>query len=218
MRRALPQGLYAIADGSAGRPVLDLVGAFVRGGAAVVQLRLKDAGAGELLRVAREARRLCQPGKTLLFVNDRPDVARLAEADGVHLGQEDLPWQAARQIIGPQMIIGVSTHSNQEIDAAQGADYIGFGPIFATQSKPGAPLPSPHGVEGLRRAVQRSRVPVVAIGGITSQTAAGIFAAGARCAAAIAELCKAPDPEAAARALAAAFQPGARVPQPGASR
>src|SRR5207302_1397264 len=162
--------------------------------------------AGELLRVAREARELCS-GVTPLLVNDRPDVARLAEADGVHLGQDDLPVQAVRAILGPQALIGVSTHSDAEIDAAQGADYIGFGPIFTTPSKPGATLPAPQGLEGLRRAVQRSRVPVVAIGGIGVDSAHEIAAAGARCAASIAYLCNAPDPEAATRALA---QAGAR--------
>jgi thiamine-phosphate pyrophosphorylase len=196
--------VYAIVDGSATRPPIDLVGAFVRGGAAVVQLRLKEAGAGELLRVAREARKLCA-GRALLLVNDRPDVARLAEADGVHLGQEDLPWPAARAILGPGALIGVSTHSDAEIDAAQGADYIGFGPIFATGSKPGRPLPSPHGIGGLRRAVRRSRVPLVAIGGITIERASEVARAGARCVAAIAELCFAPDPELATREMAKAF-------------
>src|SRR5439155_10748341 len=93
--RSLPAGIYAIVDGSADFPPLDLVGAFVRGGAAVVQLRLKQVGAGELLRIAREARKLCA-GRAALVINDRPDVARLAEADGVHLGQEDRPWRAAR--------------------------------------------------------------------------------------------------------------------------
>ena len=200
----LPAGLYAIVDGSAGRPPLDLVAAFVRGGASVVQLRLKTIGAGELLKVAREARKLCA-GRSLLLVNDRPDVARLAEADGVHLGQDDLPWQAARAILGPQALVGVSTHSDAEIDAAQGADYVGFGPIFPTASKPGARLPPPQGLDGLRRAIGRSKAPVVAIGGITARTAAQVAEAGARCAAAIAELCNAPDPEAAARALAQEF-------------
>ncbi|MGZ6143574.1 MAG: thiamine phosphate synthase [Myxococcales bacterium] len=202
---ALPYGVYAIADGSAGRPLLDLVGAFVRGGAVVVQLRVKTSGlrpqaSGELLEVARAARRLCA-GKALFFVNDRPDIAKLAEADGVHLGQEDLPLAEARKIVGPRMIVGISTHSDAEIDGGQGADYVGFGPIFATQSKPGAPLPPPHGIEGLRRAVQRSKVPVVAIGGITAATAREVYAAGARCLAAIAGLCSAADPEAAVRAL-----------------
>ena len=201
---SLPSGVYAIVDGSAIRPPLDLVGAFVRGGAAVVQLRLKEAGAGELLRVAREARKLCA-GRALLLVNDRPDVARLAEADGVHLGQEDLPWLAARAILGPSALIGVSTHSDGEIDGALGADYIGFGPIFATSSKPGRPLPPPHGIEGLRQAVRRSRVPLVAIGGITIERASEVAGAGARCVAAIAQLCGAADPEAATREMAKAF-------------
>ena len=203
--RSLPAGIYAIVDGSAARPPLDLVAAFVRGGAAVVQLRLKQAGAGELLRIAREARKLCA-GRALLIVNDRPDVARLAEADGVHLGQDDLPWQAARAIIGPQALVGVSTHSEAEIDASEGADYVGFGPVFATTSKPGSPLPPPHGIDGLRRAVQRSKAPVVAIGGIGIEQVRDVVRSGARCAAAIAQLCNAPDPEAATRAMAEAFR------------
>ena len=202
--RSLPSGIYAIVDGTATRPPLDLAGAFVRGGAAVVQLRLKQAGAGELLRIARAARKLCA-GRALLIINDRPDVARLAEADGVHLGQEDLPYEAARAIVGPRALVGVSTHSDAEIDRGQGADYIGFGPVFATASKPGAPLPSPHGIDGLRRAVQRSKVPVVAIGGIGVERVRDVALAGARCAAAIAQLCNAPDPEAATRAMAQAF-------------
>jgi thiamine-phosphate pyrophosphorylase len=201
---SLPAGVYAIVDGSAVRPPLDLVGAFVRGGAAVVQLRLKQGGAGELLRVAREARKLCA-GRALLLINDRPDVARLAEADGVHLGQEDLPWQAARAIVGPRALVGVSTHSDAEIDDAQGADYIGFGPVFPTASKTGAPLPPPHGLEGLRAAVQRSKVPVVAIGGITTGAVPEVARTGVRCVAAIANLCSAADPEAATRAMAEAF-------------
>jgi thiamine-phosphate pyrophosphorylase len=174
-----------------------------------VQLRLKDAGAGELLRIAREARRICA-GRALFLVNDRPDVAKLAKADGVHLGQDDLPLAEARALLGPQAVIGISTHSEAEILAAQAADYIGFGPIFDTRSKPGAILPPPHGIAGLRRAVGLSRRPVVAIGGITAATAPEVSAAGARCAAAIAELCGAADPEAAVRSMAKAF--GGRQP------
>jgi thiamine-phosphate pyrophosphorylase len=204
----LPRGVYAIVDGSAGRPPLELVRAFVRGGAAVVQLRLKGAGAGELLDVAREARKLTA-GKSLLIINDRPDVAKLAEADGVHLGQDDLPVEDARALLGPKALIGLSTHSDEEISNAAGADYIGFGPIFATRSKPGAPLPPPHGPEGLARAVRLAKVPVVAIGGITLQNVAQVRAA--HCAAAIADLCNAPDPEAAVRALHDAFAVG-RLP------
>jgi thiamine-phosphate pyrophosphorylase len=206
MPAALPRGVYAIVDGSASGSPLDLVAAFVRGGAAVVQLRLKDAGAGEFLKVAREARKLCF-GKALLLVNDRPDVARLAEADGVHLGQEDLPVAVARKILGPQALIGVSTHSELEIYVANkdGADYIGFGPVFETSSKPGALLPEPHGTQGLRSAVNRSRVPVVAIGGITTSSAKVLSFTGVHCVAAIAELCNAPDPEKRTREMVAAF-------------
>jgi thiamine-phosphate pyrophosphorylase len=200
----LPRGIYAIVDGSAARPPLELVAAFVRGGAAVVQLRLKDAGAGELLRLARESRKLCA-GKALLIVNDRPDVARLAEADGVHLGQDDLPVAAARAILGAKALIGVSTHSDGEIDAADGADYVGFGPIFATKSKAGAPLPPPQGVAGLQRALKRARMPVVAIGGITVTAAKAFSVTEVRCVAAIAELCNAPDPEMRMREMVEAF-------------
>jgi thiamine-phosphate pyrophosphorylase len=203
----LPHGIYAIVDGSASRPPLHLVEAFAAGGAVVVQLRLKEAGAGELLRIAREARRICA-GRAMLIVNDRPDVARLAEADGVHLGQDDLPLADARRLLGPGALIGISTHSDAEIEAGQGADYIGFGPVFATRSKHGAVLPPPHGIEGLRRAVARSRVPVVAIGGITVAKVREVAEAGACCAAVIAEVCHAADPEGAVRALAAAFAAG----------
>lgn len=211
------RGLYAIADGSAARPPLELVAALLRGGARVLQLRLKSAGAGELLRVAREASALCRAAGALFLVDDRPDVARLAGADGVHLGQDDLPVEAARAVLGPEALVGVSTHSDAEIDAAlsAGADYLGFGPIFATATKaataPGAaPLPAPHGPAGLARAVRRAgRVPVVAIGGATAANAAELSRAGAACVAAIGELCRAPDPAAAARALAEAFGSGA---------
>jgi len=108
-----------------------------------------------------------------------------------------------RAILGPNALIGISTHSEDEIDAADGADYVGFGPIFATQSKAGAPLPPPHGIEGLRRAVRRSKLPVVAIGGITAANARDVHVAHG--AAAIASLCNAADPEAATRALVEAF-------------
>jgi len=205
------QGLYAIVDESSTRPPLALVAAFLEGGAAVVQLRLKNAASGDLFRLAVAAGELCRARGALLFVNDRPDVARAAGADGVHLGQEDLPPAAAREILGADAIIGVSTHSEAEIDAAikSGADYVGFGPIFATRSKGASPLPPPHGIAGLRHAVERARpLPVVAIGGITAARAGEIKQAGAACAAAIAELCNAADPAAKAREMAEAFRGG----------
>jgi len=210
-RLARLRGLYAIVDGSAARPPLDLVQAFLRGGAAVVQLRLKQLPARDLLEVAREAAAICRQRGALLLVNDRPDVARAAEADGAHLGQGDLPAGAAREVLGEDALIGVSTHSDAEIDQAlaSGADYLGFGPVFETRSKPGAPLPPPHGLAGLERAVRRAApIPVVAIGGLTAASAAAVARAGAACAAAIGELCQAADPESAARAVAEAFARG----------
>ena len=210
-RLARLRGLYAIVDGSAARPPLDLVQAFLRGGAAVVQLRLKQLPARDLLEVAREAAAICRQRGALLLVNDRPDVARAAGADGAHLGQGDLPAGAAREVLGEDALIGVSTHSDAEIDQAlaSGADYLGFGPVFETRSKPGAPLPPPHGLAGLERAVRRAApIPVVAIGGLTAASAAAVARAGAACAAAIGELCQAADPESAARAVAEAFARG----------
>ena len=210
-RLARLRGLYAIVDGSAARPPLELLQAFLRGGAAVVQLRLKALPARDLLELAREAVAICRQRDALLLVNDRPDLARAAAADGVHLGQQDLPAGAAREVLGPDALIGVSTHSDAEIDAAiaAGADYLGFGPVFETASKPGAPLPAPHGVAGLERAVRRAAsVPVVAIGGLTARTAGEVARAGAACAAAIGEICHAADPERAARSLAEAFARG----------
>ena len=202
------RGLYAIADGAAGVPPLELVAAFLRGGARVIQLRLKTVSDAELLRIATAASIQCRQAGALFLVNDRPDVARLAGADGVHLGQEDVPIDAARAVLGPDAIVGVSTHSDAELDAAiaAGADCVGFGPIFETASKPGAALPPPHGIDGLRRAVEKARgVPVIAIGGLTERRASEVARAGARCLAAIGELCRAPDPEAATRRLARAF-------------
>ena len=190
--RTLPKGAYCIVDDAAGQPPAGLVSRFAEGGAAVIQLRFKRLGAGAFLAAAREARAICA-GRVVLLVNDRPDIARLAGADGVHLGQDDLPVSAARKLLGPDALIGLSTHSDAELDASEGADYVGFGPVFPTTSKPGQPLPAPHGLEGLRRAVRRARVPIVAIGGITCSTVRSVAEAGAHCAAAIGELARDPD-------------------------
>jgi len=201
------KGLYAIADGSGKLPPLELIQAFLEAGAGVVQLRLKGAGAGELLQIARQAASLCR-GRALFLVNDRADVARLAGADGVHLGQGDLPVAAARAVLGEDALIGLSTHSDEEVARAREAqvDYVGFGPIFATATKQ-TPLPPPQGLERLRRAVQLAGVPVVAIGGITAATAGPVRLAGASCAAAIGEICGL-DARHRARGFARAFAEG----------
>ena len=134
-----------------------------------VQLRCKDEDAGTFLRIAHAIRRLTAGTGTLFIVNDRIDIALLSEADGVHLGQDDISPQEARALAGEKMLIGLSTHTLEQVDRAQDdpIDYIGFGPAFTPFSKKN---PDPvTGVEGLRKAVARSRLPVVAIGGITRE-------------------------------------------------
>jgi thiamine-phosphate pyrophosphorylase len=220
-RLARLHGLYAIADdGFAERPeaLLRLVDSFLRGGARVIQLRCKTLGSRELLALTRASVALCKERDALLFLNDRPDLAALAGADGVHLGQEDLPLAEARQIVGPEVLLGLSTHSEAELDraVAQGADCVGFGPAFATQTKtataPGSvPLPPPHGVVGVQTIVARAgQVPVIAIGGIDEERAEELAAVGATCIAAISELCRADDPVAKTRAFVEAIDRGVR--------
>ena len=142
---------------------------------------------------------LVRQAGALLIVNDRSDVARAADADGVHLGQDDLPVPAARALLGPLAIVGVSTHSpGQALDAAAaGADYIGVGPVFTTTTKEHA-LPA-GGLELLRTVRAAVELPLVAIGGITPETAASVRAAGADAVAMIAALVRAPDVAAAVR-------------------
>ncbi len=162
--------------------------------ACVLQVRIKPCDTADLVRVARMARRVCDEAGIPLVVNDRVDVALAAGADGVHLGQTDLPIEAARAIAGNKLFIGVSTHDLAQVAAAVagGADYLGFGPIFATTTKRN---PDPvQGLAGLREAVAAAHgVPVVAIGGITRESARDIYAAGASCLCAIASVNHAED-------------------------
>jgi thiamine-phosphate pyrophosphorylase len=183
--------------------VVDVVGGGADPCAAAVQLRLKDAPTEVLVAEARRLRR--EVGAALLIVNDRVDVALAAGADGVHLGQTDLPLADARAIAG-DLIIGISTHDLDQVRAAVagGADYLGYGPVFATATKEN---PDPvQGVDALAAAVAAAApVPVVAIGGITPERAGDVAASGCAAACAIASVNGAPDPAAAARAIAAAF-------------
>lgn len=171
--------------------------------ARVLQLRWKPrAGAApstsDLVRVARMARRVCTEAGAALVINDRVDVALAVGADGVHLGQTDLPLAAARAIAGDRLWIGVSTHDVDQVRAAcaGGADYLGFGPIFATSTKAN---PDPvQGLAGLRAAVAAAGGrPIVAIGGVTPGHAAALYAAGAAAVCAISAVNDAADREAA---------------------
>jgi thiamine-phosphate pyrophosphorylase len=174
----------------------------LRGGVDIFQLRDKDASDEELLRAAGQARALCDRHGALLVLNDRPDLAVAAGAHGVHLGQDDMPLAQARAIVGPDMLIGRSTHTPEQIDSAHGADYIGVGPVHATPTKLGRPA---VGLDLVGYAAAHASVPFFAIGGIDETNIGAVVAAGATRAAVVRAIGDASDPEAAARGLRAAL-------------
>jgi thiamine-phosphate pyrophosphorylase len=189
-RRALPSPLYAILDPSQGkaRPAIGILTDLLNGGAKLLQLRAKDLTSNEFYRLAIEARKLTRQSGCLLIVNDRVDIALASQADGVHLGQEDLPLETARKLMGEQKIVGISTHDLAQAQEAEkaGADYIGFGPIFGTSTKETGY--SARGVEMLREVCAAAKIPVVAIGGITENNVAQVWNAGAEAAAIISDI------------------------------
>jgi thiamine-phosphate pyrophosphorylase len=174
------------------------LGAAVRGGVDIVQIREKELPDSELVPVLHEARRVTARLGVPLVVNDRPDLAALVGADYVHVGQDDPPVGAGR---GFGVNVGLSTHAPGEIDAAD-ADYIGVGPVFATPTKAGRPA---VGLELVRYAAAHARQPWFAIGGIDATTVADVVAAGARRIAVVRAIGDAADPEQAAAELAAAL-------------
>jgi len=186
-------GLYAIADADAcqraGTDLAATAFALLEARPAALQLRWKDAAAGELLALTRRILEAARGLDVPVIVDDRVDVARMAGADGVHLGQDDLPLSVARAQLPAGSLIGISTHDLAQVRAATeaGADYLGFGPIFPTGSKE---RPDPVvGLPGLEAAtLLAGGTPVVAIGGITHQTLPGVRQSGARAAALIGEL------------------------------
>jgi thiamine-phosphate pyrophosphorylase len=193
-----------------GRDLPDLLRAAVAGGVDVVQLRDKQLGDEELTAVANAARALCERLGVLLIVNDRPLVARESGADGVHVGQDDMAVADARELVGPDVLIGLSTHADGEIDnaaasAADGTplvDYIGVGPVHETPTKAGRPA---VGVELVRYAAVHASVPFFAIGGLDTTNIADVLAAGAARAVVLRAIADAEDPEEAARELRAAI-------------
>ncbi|MBX3246671.1 MAG: thiamine phosphate synthase [Myxococcales bacterium] len=205
MTTPLPwRGFYAIVDPEVcERSPLDVAEGLLAGGAAVLQLRAKGPDDRETLALARALRARCAKVGVPFVMNDRVDLALLAGADGLHLGQDDLPITEARALFrGP---IGVSTHDLTQLREAiaLGADLCGFGPVFPTGTKL---RPDPVvGLDGLREACALSTVPIVAIGGISLDDAPAVRAAGAALVAAIGATCRANDPGAAARAFGAAM-------------
>jgi thiamine-phosphate pyrophosphorylase len=206
--------LYLVCDSApGGRELSALLRAAIVGGVDIVQLRDKQLGDEELTAVARATAALCRELGALFIVNDRPEVAAAAGADGVHVGQEDMPIVQVRELLGAQMLVGLSTHTPAEIDAAaaptgtqpdgdslRGVDYIGVGPVHATPTKPGR---AATGLELVRHAVLHARLPFFAIGGIHAGNAASVVDVGARRVAVLRAIAEAADPEHAARELRA---------------
>jgi thiamine-phosphate pyrophosphorylase len=199
-----PARLYPIADalGEPGRSHVATAAAILRGGARFLQLRVKDRGSADFVAIARAVKRITDAVGATLIVNDRADVAKLIDAGGVHLGQDDLPPRAARRLLGDGKIIGLSTHTLEQAEgAARGepVDYIAFGPIFATTSKQRPdPVQSLDALRAVRRCV---KLPIVAIGGISASTMPAVLEAGADAVAMIGEIVRAPDIEAKVREL-----------------
>lgn len=191
-----------------GRSLVEVVRAALQGGAPAIQLRDKRADGRALLELATRLSAETRSAGALLFVNDRLDVALAAGADGAHLGDDDLPLPAARRIVPPGFLLGRSVDDADQARAAaaDGADYVGVGPVLSTPSKPEAG--DAIGVEGVARVCGAVDLPVVAIGGVDGATAAAIAEAGAAGVAVIRAVMRAADPGHAARELLAAFRRG----------
>src|SRR5262245_18164123 len=190
--------LYVILDRTVAgaRDLVDLLDAVIAGGARMIQLREKTWPSGRLLPLAERLRARCREAGVTFVMNDRVDLAVAIEADGVHVGQDDLPTRLARPLLRRGMILGVSTHSVEQARRAQadGADYVAVGAMFPTQTKPDFELVGPALVRAVRPEV---RVPLVGIGGITPGNAGEVIRAGADGVAVISAVCAAADPAAA---------------------
>jgi len=197
MPRILPgeTDLYALTDSrlSLGRSVIDVSEALLRAGIRILQYREKHHKSGVMLRECQILRCMTLDAGACFIVNDHVEIAMLCQADGVHVGQEDVPVPSLRTLLGPDKIIGLSTHSPEQAiaAAAAGADYIGVGPIFATQTK--EDVCAPVGLEYLDWAAAHSPLPFVAIGGIKRHNIGEIVRHGAKCCALVSELVGAED-------------------------
>ena len=204
--------LYVITDSALSHQRLDIdvVRAAIAGGATAIQLRDKAASGRQLAETGRALLELTRRAGALLIVNDRVDVAMAIDADGVHVGQDDLAAADVRRIIGPNKIVGVSASTLEEAIQAErdGADYVGTGAVFATASKPDAG--EPIGTRGLARIAAAVRIPTVAIGGINATNAVGCIEAGAAGVAVISAVVSADDISEAARHLRDVVEAGKR--------
>lgn len=193
--------LYLVTDSAlAGdRNIEDIVREAVEGGVTMVQLREKSLDTRSFIERAKRLKEILHG--VPLIINDRVDVALASDADGVHLGQSDMPCTTARELLGPDRIIGLSVENMEQVAEANGldVDYVGISPVFATPTK--TDTAAPFGLEGLREAVAISKHPTVAIGGMNAGTAKEVFAAGADGIAVVSAIVCAPDPGKAAEEL-----------------
>ncbi len=207
--------LYAILDRavSRGRDLREVLEAVIAGGCRMVQLREKEWPIRRLLPLAQELRDRARSSGVTFIVNDRLDAALAIEADGLHVGQDDLPAPIARRLLKPGTLLGVSSHSLEQARQAQadGADYVAVGSIYPTGTKPESQL---VGVDLVRQVRPHLHVPLVAIGGITTRNVGEVIRAGADGVAVLSAICAAPDPAQAARDFLAAIEAakGQRTP------
>ena len=206
----LPRGPYLLCDDTVlpHVPLVDKAARLVAGGARVLQLRMKRTPPRDALATAREVAALCRRAGTLCLLNDRVDLALLAGADGVHVGDEDLPPEAARELLGPGRLVGVTVRGVEGARAARdaGADYVGVGPLFGTTTKQvAAPV---LGLETFAEVVRGSPLPVVGIGGVGLANIGRVAAAGAHGAAVVSDALLAEDIAERVRRLLAAFEQG----------
>jgi thiamine-phosphate pyrophosphorylase len=176
----------------------DFLTAVLGAGVDIVQLRMKEAGDPEIVAAGRRFARIAFEHGALFILNDRPDLVPASGADGVHVGQDDTSVATARAAVGPDRLVGLSTHSPAQVDAAARVDYIGVGPVHATPTKPGRPA---VGLELVRYAAENSRLPWFAIGGISPANVAAVRDAGAERVAVVRALTESSDPAGAARTL-----------------
>ncbi len=202
-------GLYVIVgpDATRGRPVAEVAEAALRGGARVLQLRDKTGDRGDVLPVAVRLRELCRDHDALFFVNDDIALAYACDADGVHLGQSDLPVDVARRILAPDKLIGRSNNTDAEVEVSvsMGVDYVAVGAVFPTTTV-GKGARQAIGLDGVRSARDTTDIPLVAIGGINLSNVGDVIRSGADCVSVISAVTMADDPEDAARRLVAAIE------------
>ncbi len=206
--------LYFVCDARPGGDLEALLRAALTGGADIVQLREKELGRADIERAAGTFRRVADTFSALFIVNDDPELARICDADGVHVGQDDVSAEQAREAMGPDAIVGLSTHSEEQLAASAGrpVDYISVGPIWETPTKAGRPE---VGLDLVSHAAANAPHPFFAIGGIDPGNARQVVEAGAERLCAVRAIRDAADPEAAARELRQAFATGERGVAPG---